>query len=180
MLSIIVTGDEFFNEETSEFYTVGDITLNFEHSLVSVSKWESKYQVPFLSNRNKSYEEAYYYLECMLLNEVDSKVLSQLKEQELNKIQEYIESTQSATTFAELPSRRGPGEIITSELIYYWLVAFNIPFECENWHLNRLFSLIRICNTKQNGKQKKMSAREIAERNRSLNAARRQQLGTSG
>lgn len=105
--------------------------------------------------------------------------LQRLTQSDVGKINAYIESSESATTFGVMPQRGGRGEVITAELIYYWMVAFGIPFECENWHLNRLFALIRICNIK-NAPEKKMSPGEIAKRNRELNAARRAQLGTSG
>jgi hypothetical protein len=107
------------------------------------------------------------------------EVLSRFSQDNFLKINEYIDSKQSATTFGEMPKYTGRRETITSELIYYWMVAFNIPFECEMWHLNRLFSLIRICNVKQS-KPKKMSRSELAQRNRDLNAQRRARLGSSG
>jgi len=181
MLAIVIEGEEFFDEEASEFTTVGDVTLEFEHSLVSLSKWESKYQVPFLSGGEKTSDQTFDYMRFMLLTPgVSDEVFLSMSKKHIDRIQEYIESPESATTFAELPNRRGPGEIITSELIYYWMVGFTIPFECQYWHLNRLFALIRVCNVKQNGKQTKMSKRELADRNRSINAARKKQLGTSG
>lgn len=180
MLRLIIDEDEVYDEEKNEFYKVGGIVLDFEHSLLSVSKWEAKYKKPFLSSERKTPEETFGYLEAMLLTpNVGLDVLSRSSSDTLDKIQEYIESSESATTFGEMPERRGPGEIITSELIYYWLVAFNIPFECEKWHLNRLFSLIRICNIK-NSPPKKLSRAEIAQRNRDLNRKRREQLGTTG
>jgi hypothetical protein len=180
MLRLVVGETEVYDEEKNEFSVVGGVVLEFEHSLLALSKWESKYKKPFLSSGGKTLEETFGYLEAMLLTPgVDLDVLRNSSTETLDKIQEYIESSESATTFGEMPERRGPGEIITSELIYYWLVAFNIPFECEKWHLNRLFSLIRICNLK-NSPPKKMSKSEIAQRNRELNAKRKEQLGTRG
>ncbi len=180
MLRIIVSGEELFDEKNEEFITVGDFTLDLEHSLVSLSKWESKFQEPFLAADSKTSEKLISYVEFMILNPVYPKQFwKRLTRDNLQEIISYIESTQSATTFGEMPHRKGRGEIITSELIYYWMVAFNIPFECEHWHLNRLFSLIRICNIK-NSKSKKMSRSEMAERNRSLNAQRRAKYNTTG
>jgi hypothetical protein len=180
MLTLIIAGEEVFNEAESTFETVNDVRIDFEHSLVSVSKWESKHQKPFLSSGVKSSEEIFDYLKAMVLTpDVDLDVLYKCSQKELDTIQEYIDSSQSATTFGTMPERRGPGEVITSELIYYWIVSFNIPFECQYWHLNRLFSLIRICNIK-NSKPKKVSRMELAQRNRELNAARKAKLGTSG
>lgn len=182
MLSIIVEGNDFFNEVTNEFTTVGNFELKLEHSLISLSKWESKFQKPFLSSPDKSTEEVMTYIKFMLIDEtVGFDKIKELSQTNLVEIQNYIESPQSATTFGELPSQKsyGRNEIITAELIYYWLVAFNIPFECEAWHLNRLFALIKVCNIK-NSPQKKMSRSEIAARNQHLNAQRKAELGTSG
>jgi len=180
MLKIIIQGDEVYNEETNTFSTVNDVVLEMEHSLVSLSKWESKYQKPFLSMGPKTEEEIFYYLKAMVVtSNVDLDILYRCSPANVSTIQEYIDSSQSATTFGYMPERPGHGEVITSELIYYWMVAFNVPFECQHWHLNRLFALIRICNIK-NSKPKKMSRHEIAMRNHELNAKRRAELGTRG
>lgn len=180
MLKLIIPGTEYFNDETEEFETVGDVELVLEHSLISLSKWESKYQKPFLSRTPKTPEEIYYYLEAMIISKNSpGGILNRLSQEHIIRINEYIESPESATTFGSMPTRGGQGEVITAELIYYWMVAFNIPFECESWHLNRLFALIRICNIK-NSPVKKMSATELAARNRELNAARRAQYNTRG
>jgi hypothetical protein len=180
MLRIIIEGEEVYNEDEKTFYTINDVVIELEHSLVSVSKWESIYQKPFLGSGEKSTEEIFDYIKTMVLTpNVNLVVLHRCSSENLDTIQEYIDSPQSATTFGAMPERRGSVEVITSELIYYWIVAFNIPFECQYWHLNRLFSLIRICNIK-NSKPKRMSKTEIAQRNRDLNAQRKAQLGTSG
>jgi len=180
MLRIIIEGDEVYNEKDNSFETVGDVVLDLEHSLISVSKWESKYNKPFLSSVDKTSEEIFGYLQAMIVTDgVDPDVLYRCSQKNIDLIQQYIDSSQSATTFGQMPERRGPGEVITSELVYYWMVAFNIPFECEHWHINRLFALIRICNIK-NSKPKKMSRTEIAMRNRDLNAKRRAELNTKG
>lgn len=180
MLRIIIEGDEFYNEEKEEFFTKDDVTLDLEHSLISLSKWESEYQKPFLSTGEKTAEEIFGYLKAMVVTPgADLDALYRCSSKTVEKIQLYIDSTQSATTFGRMPERRGPSEVITSELIYYWMISYNIPFECERWHLNRLFALIRICNIKQQ-KPRKMSRSEIAQRNADLNAQRREQLGTRG
>jgi hypothetical protein len=180
MLKITVTGDEYFNEETETFESVGDFELELEHSLISLSKWESKYQKPFLSNSDKTPDEILFYVRSMILTpNYPEDLFQRFSNANFSQINQYIESKESATTFGDMPERKGRGETITSELIYYWMVAFNIPFECERWHLNRLFSLIRICNLK-NSKPKKMSNSEIAARNRELNAQRKAQYGTRG
>lgn len=180
MLVITIKGDELFNDETQEFSTVGDVVVTLEHSLLSLSKWESKYNKPFLSPDRKSTEEIFGYIKCMVIDQnLDLDVLRRLSQENVDQIQEYIDSSQSATTFGAMPERRGPGEVITAELIYYWMVAFTIPFETEKWHLNRLFALIRICNVK-NQKPKKMAKHEVAQQYRDLNAKRRAELGTTG
>lgn len=180
MLKLIVLGDELFNEETEEFSTFGDVVLELEHSLISLSKWESKHEKPFLSPGEKTADEIISYIECMIKSpEVTPEIYSRFTQKNLDEINEYIDSKQNATTFGTMPEQKGKGETITAELIYYWMVAFSIPFECENWHLNRLFALIRICNVK-NQKPKKMSRAEIAQRNRELNAQRRAESGSSG
>lgn len=180
MLKIDVDGVESFNNETSEFTTGPGFTLRFEHSLVSLSKWESKYKVPFLSTPDKTQEQIMDYLGFMLLDDVDPSLLLFLNASQLNLINDYIESPESATTFGQLPSEQAyRGEIITAELVYYWMVAFTIPFECETWHINRLFALVKICNIK-NSPGKSMPKADIARRNRELNEQRKAQLGTRG
>lgn len=180
MLRIVIEGDESFNEETNIFETFNDVVIDLEHSLISLSKWESKYQKPFLSFGEKSAEEIYGYLKAMVITpDVDLDVIYRCSQKVIDLIQQYIDSNQSATTFGMMPERRGLGETITSELIYYWMVVFNIPFECQYWHLNRLFSLIRICNIK-NTKPPKMSRSEMAQRNWEMNVKRRKELNTTG
>jgi hypothetical protein len=171
MLSITVNvGAEMFNETTTEFITPG-FDLELEHSLVSLSKWESIFEKPFLSTQEKTTE--------VLTPKVPEEIFLKLSEENLQAINDYIDARMTATWFHEAPGAPQSKEVITAELIYYWLIVFNIPFECETWHLNRLFTLIRICNIKQ-AKPKKMSRSEIAARNRELNARRKAQLGTKG
>ena len=180
MLTLFVVGDEYYNEETQEFETHGDFVLELEHSLVSLSKWESIHNKPFLSAKPKTQEETLSYIVCMVLTPVYPEGFeTRLSNANLEIIINYMESKQTATSFGEMPERKAKGETITAELIYYWMVAFTIPFECEMWHLNRLFALIRICNIK-NSPQKKLSRGEIARRNRELNERRKAELGTTG
>lgn len=180
MLTIVIEGLETFNEETELFDRFDDVTLDLEHSLISLSKWESKHQKAFLSTSKKTREEIFDYLKMMIVTPgIDPEVIERCSVENLNEIQDYIDSAQSATKFGEIPDKKIPGEVTTSELIYYWLIAFNIPFECQYWHLNRLFALIRVCNQKQS-KPKRMSKNEVARRNYELNMKRRQELGTSG
>jgi hypothetical protein len=180
MLTITVLGQELYNEETGEFFTKDDVVLNLEHSLVSLSKWESIWEVPFLGKGERTPEQLFSYVECMCLHAVSSPdVFTSLSSDNLEAINKYLDSKQSATTISEVSKASSNREIITSELIYYWMVNYNIPSEYQYWNLNRLFNLIRIAGVK-NTKPKKMSRSEMAARNRELNAQRRQQMGTSG
>lgn len=179
MLKIVV-GDEGYDEEKKQFVVTNTVILELEHSLISLSKWESIHEKPFLGRETKTTEEVYDYVKCMALNpNIPPEVFRKLNDQNLEDITAYIDAKMSATWFSDGPNVPRSSELITSELIYYWLIAFNIPFEVENWHLNRLFNLIKICNVKM-AKPKKMSRSELASRNRKLNAERKQQLGTSG
>lgn len=180
MLTIVVPGTEMFDETKQEFVTDGDITLELEHSLVSLSKWESKHEKPFLTKDMKTTEEVLDYIKCMTLTpNIAPEVFHKLSKDNISEINMYIEAKMSATWFNDSPGTSPSREIITSELVYYWMITFQIPFECQYWHINRLFTLIRVCNVKQ-AKPKKMSRTEIAMRNRDLNAQRRSQHGTTG
>lgn len=179
MLKIIIPGCEFYDERTGEFIYYSQEELQLEHSLESVSKWESKWNKPFLSSSNKSVEEIIDYIRCMTITEnVDPLAYERLTEHNIIDINSYIDAPMTATTFNET-NKGGGREIITSEIIYYWMISFNIPFECQHWHLNRLLALIKVCNIKNNP-PKKMSKEEIMARNKALNAQRKQNLNTKG
>ena len=179
MLQLVINAHEEWNETSQEFvYTKGQ-TLQLEHSLVSISKWESKWCKPFLSKDPTSLEETLDYVRCMTLTQnVDPKTYQQLSRENIEKVNAYIEAPMTATTVREMPGPKSH-ETITSELIYYWMISYQIPFECQKWHLNRLLTLIRVCSIK-NQPPKKQSKRDIMSRNAALNAARRQQMNTKG
>lgn len=179
MLTITVPERELYDDRTSEFIYVKSQTLQLEHSLVSISKWESKWHKPFLTNDSKTEAEMRDYIRCMTITQnVDPNVYLGLTRDNVIAIKRYIDDSMTATTFSSVEKKKSH-KIVTSELIYYWMVSLNIPFECQKWHLNRLLTLIHICDIK-NAPAKKMSKREIMNRNRSLNALRRSQLGTKG
>jgi septum formation topological specificity factor MinE len=156
------------------------VELSFEHSLVSLSKWESLTKKAFFSKEEKTSKETASYIECMLLtDDVPSDFLNRLSKEDVAVITSYINDKQSATWFREESNQKKSSEVITSELIYYWLVQFNIPFEVERWHLNRLMTLVKIAGIKQT-KPKAMSKAEQANEYRRLNAERRAASGSSG
>lgn len=183
MIKIEVPEKEFFNEATQEFYNIKGCTLQLEHSLISISKWESKWHKPFVTGKYdepKTSEEILDYIRCMTLNSnIPPEVYYCLTEADVKAICDYINDPMTASTVSNIGGSHGRGEVVTSELVYYWMVAYQIPFECEKWHFNRLLMLIRICNAK-NRDPKKMSNREIYKRNSALNAARRAKLHSKG
>lgn len=180
MLQITIPGSEMWDEYNEEFVCSEGRVLTLEHSLVSISKWESNWCKPFLSKQPMTNAEIIDYVRCMsLTDDVDPKVFSCLSNNHIKLICDYIDRPMTATTINEPNTGKKSSEQVTSELIYYWMVALNIPFECQYWHLNRLLTLVRICNIK-NQPPKKMSRREILSRNAALNAARRKRMSTKG
>ena len=181
MLTITVhISPEGWDETKQEFIEPKSQILQLEHSLISLSKWESKWQKPFYSKKEMTDEEALDYIKCMTLNKtVDPDVYNHLTRENIDDVMKYIGNPMTATTFRKDDKSQNNREIITSELIYYWMIASNIPFECQKWHLNRLITLIRVCSIK-NSPPKKMNKREIMSRNAALNAARRKQLNSKG
>lgn len=180
MLQITVPATELWDEENETFISTKGQTLQLEHSLISLSKWESKWCKAFLTKDTKTYEETLDYIKCMTLTQnVDPMVYRCLTRENIDQVNKYIEAPMTATYFSEDKNGKKSREVVTSELIYYWMIALTIPFECQKWHLNRLLTLIRVCNIK-NAPPKKMSKRDIMSRNAALNAARRQQLNSKG
>ena len=180
MLKITIPGSEYYDEASEEFFEVKGQTLCLEHSLVSISKWESKWKKPFISETEKTIEELRDYIRCMTLTQnVDPKVYMAVSQTQIREIVAYMEDPMTATWFSDKADKRKNREIVTSELIYYWMTALNIPMECQKWHLNRLMTLIRIAGEK-NQPPKKMSKKDIYRQNSALNAARRNRFKTRG
>lgn len=179
MIDIIIPGGERFDENTMEFVYAKEQKITLEHSLIAISKWESKYEKPFLSSK-KSAIETLDYIRCMTLTQnVKPETYLRLTEQNIKNIQAYIDSPMTATTFKKIERKGGNKEIITAELIYYWMIAFNIPVEFQKWHLNRLLTLIEIC-ARKNEPPKKMSRREISAQHRAINEINRKRFHTKG
>lgn len=182
MLEITVPASEVFDEVKNEFISSEETKLRLEHSLVSLSKWESKWEKPFLSKEEKTDEEAISYVECMSLDSnIPPEVFLNLSGQNFRDINKYVEAKMSATWFNEKAEKKGPnkGPVITSELLYYWMISMNIPMACEHWHLSRLFTLIKVCNQK-NAPEKKMGRQEMIAHRRKLNAERKAKYNTKG
>jgi hypothetical protein len=180
MLELIILPVELYDEEKSIFVTSAKQILHLEHSLVSLSKWEAKWCKPFLVKGDKTIEESIDYIRCMTITQnVDPNSYSYISQDNIKSVSLYIEAPMTATTFANNDKKSINREIITSEIIYYWMIALNIPFECQKWHLNRLLTLINVCNIK-NQPVKKINKNELFARNRSLNEARKLALKTEG
>lgn len=183
MLELYIEFPELFNEQTNEFIYLPGTKLQLEHSLISVRKWESRTHKPFLKNEEKTVNEIREYMECMTINQVANKeIYKYIPLKEINKVIDYIKDPMTATWFKKDPTRVGgplkKGEVITAEIIYYWMFSMNIPLECEKWHLSQLLTLIRVISEKNNNQKKdpKQAARERAI----LNEQRKAKYKTRG
>lgn len=182
MLRLTIPAQEFWDEKKEMFIYTKEQTLCLEHSLVSLSKWESKWNKPFITKGMKTTEETIDYIKCMTITQnVDPAVYERITNEHIQKVNEYVDAPMTATWFSDdnEPKGKGSSEQVTSELIYYWMIAFGIPAEYQKWHLNRLLTLIKVCNVK-NKPHKKKSMKEIISRNRMLNEARKKKLNTRG
>lgn len=186
MLEIAISGEEYWDEDREKFVRPTPTTLQLEHSLVSISKWESITHKAFLDQKAHTYDDTILYVKCMTLNykSIKPDVYGLLNGNQIAKIQEYIDNPMTATWFNEkVPGLSRPsvnrGEVVTSELIYYWMTVHQIPAEYQKWHLNRLLTLIRICNTKS-APPSKMSNRDVIAKYAELNKIRRAKLGSKG
>lgn len=179
MLQVDIPQMELYDEERNLFIYTKSSSLKLEHSLVSLSKWESKWHKSYLWTKEKSKEEFNDYVRCMTITQnIDQSVYEYIPDDIVHKIMEYIDDPMTAT---KLPKETGGSgrRIITSELIYYWMTEYNIPMECQKWHLNRLLTLINVCAIEKQPK-KKMSKKDILAQNRAENARRRAMLHTKG
>lgn len=175
MLQITIPGVELYDEVNGKFITTKSQTVRLEHSLVSISKWEAKWHKAFLGKQPKTVEESNDYIRCMNLTQnVDPEIFRYIPKSVYDEINAYIENPMTATVLRQMPNQgTGKGDTVTSELIYYWMISLDIPVElCEKWHINRLLTLIRLCNVK-NGGYGKMSKRDMLAGNMALNRARR-------
>ena len=180
MLQLILPEREIWDPIKSEFIYTKEKLLQLEHSLISISKWEARWGKAFLGKREKTTEESIDYIRCMTITKnVDPNVYESLTDSAIQTINKYISDPMTATFFRKDPSEKVSRDVVTSELIYYWMISLNIPFECQKCHLNRLLSLIRVCSIKSSP-PKKMSQKEIMAQNEALNEARKKQLNTSG
>ena len=179
MLQITIPAARGWDERKQQFVYVPETVLQLEHSLVSVARWESKWCKPFLTKSSKTYEETLDYIKCMTLNEVKPEIYEFLTEENVKQISDYMYAPMTATTFSDDKQPKRNSEIITAELVYYWMISLNIPPEYDTWHINRLFTLIKVCSVK-NAPPKKMSKKDLYARNAALNAARKKQLNSKG
>lgn len=181
MLEITIPGIELFDNETQEFSNTRSYTFVIEHSLVSLSKWESKWHKPFLAKDQRSFEESVDYVRCMTLTQnIPEDIYKNITDEVMRQVIAYIDDPMTATWFNDRrKGGRQRGEVTTAEIIYYWMVALNIPFECQKWHLNRLMTLIQVCNIK-NEDPKKMSKKDMLNQNRELNEKRKAAAQTKG
>lgn len=183
MLKLYFPESEAYDESKNEFVYYPERTIYLEHSLVSISKWEAKWHKPFFENDNKNDEEILDYIKCMTVtSNVPDELYGRITNSQILKIKDYINDPMTATTFFDFGEKETHRKkIITSEEIYYAMVAHNIPFDpCQKWHINRLLTLIRIANIRSNPNKKKMSKNEQLSRQRSLNAQRKAKYNTKG
>lgn len=186
MLELHIDGREFWDENLEQFFYTESCVLKLEHSLVSISKWEAKYHKSFLNSKDKTAEQTLYYIKCMIVGKLpNDNVFSQITQEQYKQISDYIDDPMTATVFSkedekEISGKTNDGKFVSSEEIYYWMTAENIPFECQYWHLNRLITLIKICainNKPKDKKNKKLTSSELASRRARMEAARKKYGG---
>lgn len=180
MLKLLLPDVELYNSDTAEFIYLDEVVVSLEHSLVSLSKWESIWEKPFLDGKERTPDEFLSYVECMVLDEDFNPLdLTRLTAEHFSEIDKYLQAKKTATWFSSEPKKSRTREVLTSELIYYWMFSAGIDISCQDWHLNRLFTLIRVFDAKNQKEEKRPRSESFAERRR-LNAERKARLGTSG
>lgn len=181
MLQIVIPKSELYDNERNEFVYIDECKITLEHSLVSISKWESKWHKPFLSSE-KTYEETIDYIRCMTLTQnVKPETYLAITADNLAEIEKYVEDPMTATWFNDRrneSNNRSSKRVITSEIIYYWMISKGVPMECQKWHINRLLTLIRVIDVSESSN--KMSKSDLVKYNKALNASRKTRLNTTG
>lgn len=182
MLKLIVPSEEYYDEETNTFSQTKDYVLQLEHSLVSISKWESKWKKPYISKAKKTYQERCDYVRCMTITQnIPPHVYRNLTEAALARVDLYMADPMSATTIRSIKGKGGGGSSsITSETVYYWMIQYGIPFSCEKWNFNRLMALINICGRKVSNQGKKPNGKHLMQQMYDLNEKRKAQFHTKG
>lgn len=179
MLYILIEPKELYDNDNNEFIKIERTELHLEHSLDAISKWEAYFEKPFFSSENKTEDEIRYYIQCMSIEPHDPKIYKAFTSADYSTIQAYITKKNTATWVSDNRSKKPRNkEIITAEVIYYWMVSYNIPFECDKWNINKLLTLIRVCDAKNSNQ--KMSKKDIYNQNKALNAARKAKMNTRG
>lgn len=179
MKEILIPKQTLWDEQNEKFIEIEEQTIILEHSLKAIRKWECKWKKSYLSTPQKTVEEALDYLKCMTVNKVDPMAYLALTEEDAIAIKDYMQDPMTATTINSI-NKDSKNEIITAEIVYYWMIAQNIPWQFENWHINQLMMLIQVCSIKNDPKPKKVNRRDLAASNRDLNAKRRAALHSKG
>jgi hypothetical protein len=181
MLELTIRAYTLYDDEANEFIEVPERTVQLEHSLLSISRWESKWNKPFLTDEPKTDAEIIDYIKCMMITKnIPDVAYSAITMEQYKLINDYISAKMTVTTIYDREPGKGKNEVMTSELIYYYMIACNIPFECEKWHLNRLMTLIKVCGVKNDPNPKKQSITDTMKNNAALNAARRKKMNSKG
>lgn len=186
MYELKVKGGELYNNLTKEFIYVKPHTLIIEHSLISLHAWEAIWHIPFLGDQKLNYEQIVSYIKCMTLNhDVDPNIYLFITDENIKEVNAYIDNPMTATWFGDglgtsKKKKKRAGRIVTAELLYYYMLSLNIPFECRKWHLNQLITLIKVCNEENETPNKKVSKRDFIKRRDEINEMRKKQLHTTG
>ena len=179
-IKIKIPYQEYYDESLNEFISIKETELTLEHSLVSISKWESKWHIPYLDEKEKTAEQYMDYVRCMTITQnVNSEIYKYIPDSEIMRIRDYINDPMTATTFKKEEGKGTTKKAMTSEVLYFYMLSYNIPAEFDKWHLNRLMTLIKVCN-EENKPKKKMSRKQAISRYAELNAARRASLNSKG